>query len=220
MPAPTCFGCRRIGSEAYGGKGRPNCSLRRPMSAVSAGNSNSRCSMTASSMLLTEKPNQPEENGECGTECADLPKRVVQRFFLFWASWLLGSAKFACAQRQKPAMFAQMLLFVYRHFNGSVCMTSSDGRFMGMFAFTELPTMAARHRTSSSPYNTDWPPWHRHKRRHFARGFRFLVALPRPGLVTLRQTFVRRSHGRASGCHKTMAGSGHHHLAGGRPRDP
>jgi hypothetical protein len=41
--------------------------------ALSAGNSNSRCSMTASSMLLTEKPNQPEENGECGTECADLP---------------------------------------------------------------------------------------------------------------------------------------------------
>src|SRR5262245_42454877 len=51
MPAPTCFGCRRTGSEAPGGKGRPNYSLRRPMSALSAGNSNSRGSMTASSTL-------------------------------------------------------------------------------------------------------------------------------------------------------------------------
>src|SRR5215471_10598631 len=76
MPVLTCFGCRRIGSEAPGGKGRPNYSLRRPMSALSAGNSNSRCSMTASSMLPTEKPNQPEEDGECGTECADLPIRA------------------------------------------------------------------------------------------------------------------------------------------------
>jgi hypothetical protein len=37
--------------------------------------------------------------------------------------------KFACLQRQKPAMFAQMPLFVYRHFTGAVCTTSSDGRF-------------------------------------------------------------------------------------------
>src|SRR5258708_24628452 len=60
MPAPTCFGCRRIVSEAPGGKGRPNYSLRRPMSALSAGNSNSRCSMTASSTLgrWHENPDQ------------------------------------------------------------------------------------------------------------------------------------------------------------------
>src|SRR5262245_12578478 len=62
-PLPTkdggTFGCRRIGSEAPGGKGQPNYSLRRPMSALSAGNSNSRCSMTASSTLgrWHENPN-------------------------------------------------------------------------------------------------------------------------------------------------------------------
>jgi hypothetical protein len=51
----------------------------------------------------------------------------------------LGSTKFACVQRQKPAMFAQMPLSVYRHFTGAACMTSSsDGRFMGMIAFTGL----------------------------------------------------------------------------------
>jgi hypothetical protein len=54
--------------------------------------------------------------------------------FLVLASWLLGSAKFARLQRQTPAMFAQMPLFVYRHFTGAVCTTSSDGRFMGMVA--------------------------------------------------------------------------------------
>jgi hypothetical protein len=32
-------------------------------------------------------------------------------------------------QTQKPAMFAQMPLSVYRHFTGAVCTTSSDGRF-------------------------------------------------------------------------------------------
>ena len=50
-------------------------------------------------------------------------------FFLVLASWLLGRAKFDCLQRQKPAMFAQMPLFVYRHFTDAVCTTSSDGRF-------------------------------------------------------------------------------------------
>jgi hypothetical protein len=55
--------------------------------------------------------------------------------FLVLASWLLGSAKFARLQRQTPAMFAQMPLFVYRHLTGAVCTTSSDGRrFMGMIA--------------------------------------------------------------------------------------
>jgi len=48
--------CRRIESEAPGGKGRPNYSSRRPMSALSAGKSNSRCSMTASSTLGHENP--------------------------------------------------------------------------------------------------------------------------------------------------------------------
>ena len=41
--------------------------------------------------------------------------------------------KFACLQRQKPAMFAQMPLLVYRHFTGSVCTASSDGCF-GLFS--------------------------------------------------------------------------------------
>jgi hypothetical protein len=49
-------------------------------------------------------------------------------------SVLLGSARFAPLQRQKPAMFAQMPLSVYRHFTGAVCTTSSDGRFMGAFS--------------------------------------------------------------------------------------
>src|SRR6516225_10118475 len=59
MPVLTCFGCRRIGSDAPGGKERPNYSLRRPMAVLSAGNSNSRCSMTASSTLgrWHENPN-------------------------------------------------------------------------------------------------------------------------------------------------------------------
>jgi hypothetical protein len=36
-------------------------------------------------------------------------------------------------------MFAQMPLFVYRHFKRSVCTMSSDGVFVGMIAFTEFP---------------------------------------------------------------------------------
>jgi hypothetical protein len=40
--------------RSAGGKGRPNYSLRRPMSALSAGNSNSRWSMTASSTLRND----------------------------------------------------------------------------------------------------------------------------------------------------------------------
>jgi hypothetical protein len=43
--------------------------------------------------------------------------------FLVLVSWLLGSAKFACLQRQKPAMFAQMPLSVNRHLTGAVCTT-------------------------------------------------------------------------------------------------
>jgi hypothetical protein len=49
--------------------------------------------------------------------------------FLVLASWLLGSAKLTCLQRQKPAMFAQKPLCVYRHFTGAACTTSFNGRF-------------------------------------------------------------------------------------------
>src|SRR5262249_42415697 len=62
--------------------------------------------------------------------------RRAAAFFLVLASWLLGSAKFACLQRQKPAMFAQMPLFVYRHFNGSVCTAPSNGRSVALRIFS------------------------------------------------------------------------------------
>src|SRR5262249_13465804 len=52
-----------------------------------------------------------------------------EALFPVLASWLLGESKFACLQRQQPAMFAQRPLFVYRPFTGAVCTTSSDGRF-------------------------------------------------------------------------------------------
>src|SRR5215471_7023237 len=58
--------------------------------------------------------------------------------FLVLASWLLGGAKFARLQRQKPAMFAQMPLFVYRHFTGAVCTTPSEGRF-ALFSLPSTP---------------------------------------------------------------------------------
>jgi len=72
---------------------------------------------------------------------------VKRHFFLFWRhAWLLGRSKFACLQRQKPAMFAQMPLFVYRHFTGAVCTTSSDGRFA---LFSAPSTLASRLSNSS-----------------------------------------------------------------------
>src|SRR5262245_56000701 len=75
--------------------------------------------------------------------CSSLPSVPAQArraaLFPVLASWLLGSAKFACLQRQKPAMFAQTPLFVYRHFTGAVCTTLSDGRFA---LFSALPTAA------------------------------------------------------------------------------
>jgi hypothetical protein len=64
---------------------------------------------------------------------------VKRRFFLFWRHGCSAAAKFACLQRQKPAMFAQTPLFVYRHFTGAVCTTSSDGRF----ALFRAPSIAA-----------------------------------------------------------------------------
>ena len=77
---------------------------------------------------------------ERSTFGAPVDRRAGQApFFLVLASWLLGRAKFGCLQRQKPAMFAQMPLFVYRHFTGAVCTTSSDGRF----ALFRAPSTAA-----------------------------------------------------------------------------
>src|SRR5262249_16362026 len=61
---------------------------------------------------------------------------VKQRVFLFWRH---GCSADLCLQRQKPAMLAQMPLFVYRHFTGASCTTSSDGRF----ALFSAPSTAA-----------------------------------------------------------------------------
>ena len=71
-------------------------------------------------------------------------------FFLVLASWLLGRAKFGCLQRQKPAMFAQMPLFVYRHFTGAACTTSSDGRF-ALFSAASTAAFSVASRLSNSP---------------------------------------------------------------------
>src|SRR6516225_9166526 len=71
------------------------------------------------------------------------------QFFLVLASWLLGSAKFACLQRQKPAMFAQMPVCVYRHFTGAVCTTSSDGRF-ALFSAPSTPAFLLASGLSNS----------------------------------------------------------------------
>src|SRR5262245_66433565 len=65
------------------------------------------------------------------------------------ASWLLGRAKFVCLQMQKPAMFAQMPLFVYRHFTGAVCTTSSDGRF-ALFSAASTAAFSVASRLSNS----------------------------------------------------------------------
>src|SRR5262245_30478713 len=65
------------------------------------------------------------------------------------SSWLLGRSKFACLQRQKPAMFAQMPLFVGRHFTGAVCATSSDGRF-ALFSAPSTAAFSVASRPSKS----------------------------------------------------------------------
>src|SRR5215469_14180373 len=57
--------------------------------------------------------------------------------------------KFACLQRQKPAMFAQMPLFVYRHFTGAVGTTSSDGRF-ALFSAASIAAFSVASRLSNS----------------------------------------------------------------------
>jgi hypothetical protein len=75
------------------------------------------------------------------------PKRVVLRFFLFCRHGC--SADDPCLQRQKPAMFAQMPLFVYRHFTGAVCTTSSDGRF-ALFSAPSTAAFSVASRLSNS----------------------------------------------------------------------
>src|SRR5262249_19536736 len=65
------------------------------------------------------------------------------------ASWLLGRSKFACLQRQKPAMFAQKPLFVYRHVTGAVRTTSSDGRF-ALFSAPSTPAFSLASGLSNS----------------------------------------------------------------------
>src|SRR5262245_42795818 len=57
--------------------------------------------------------------------------------------------KFACLQRQKPAMFAQMPLSVYRHFTGAVCTTSSDGLF-ALFSAASTAAFSVASRLSNS----------------------------------------------------------------------
>src|SRR5262245_51803245 len=59
------------------------------------------------------------------------------------------SYRASCLQRQKPAMFAQMPLFVYRHFTGAVCTTSSDGRF-ALFSAPSTAAFSVASRPSNS----------------------------------------------------------------------
>jgi len=56
---------------------------------------------------------------------------------------------FACLQRQKPAMFAQMPLFVYRHFTGAACTTSSDRPF-ALFRVPSTPAFLLASGLSNS----------------------------------------------------------------------
>src|SRR5262249_39209721 len=71
---------------------------------------------------------------------------VKQRVFLFWRH---GCSADLCLQRQKPAMLAQMPLFVYRHFTGAVCTTSSDGRF-ALFSAASTAAFSVASRLSNS----------------------------------------------------------------------
>src|SRR5262249_13031206 len=82
--------------------------------------------------------------------------------------------------KAKPAMFAQTPLSEYRHFTGAVCTTSSsDGRFMGMIAFTGLSSSL-----TGVAVHLAVPPLSRYAHVR--------------GLVALRQTFVRRCQQRRS----------------------
>src|SRR5262249_53271217 len=71
-------------------------------------------------------------------------------FFLVLASWLLGRSKFGCLQRHKPAMFAQMPLFVYRHFTSAACITSSDGGRFALFSAASTAAFSVAFRLSNS----------------------------------------------------------------------
>jgi hypothetical protein len=73
----------------------------------------------------------------------------VPTFFLFWRHGCSAAAKFACLQRQKPAMFAQMPLCVYRQFTGACCTTSSDGRF-ALFSAPSTAAFSVASRLSNS----------------------------------------------------------------------
>src|SRR5262249_21860657 len=70
---------------------------------------------------------------------------VKQRVFLFWRH---GCSADLCLQRQKPAMLAQMPLFVYRHFTGASCTTSSDGRF-ALFSAASTAAFSVASRLSN-----------------------------------------------------------------------
>jgi hypothetical protein len=84
----------------------------------------------------------------------------------------LGSvgSTIAHLQRQKPAMFAQMPLSVYRHFTGAV--TSSDGRFMGAFSLasglSNSPDMV-RSPTFRSRSQLNWSPVQRAQFKTFCQ---------------------------------------------------
>ena len=71
---------------------------------------------------------------------------VKRRVFLFWRH---GCSADLCLQRQKPAMLAQMPLFVYRHFTGASCTTSSDGRF-ALFSAASTAAFSVASRLSNS----------------------------------------------------------------------
>jgi hypothetical protein len=114
-------------------------------------------------------PGQWFNNVFVGSICHRTKSREEKHhLFLVLTSWLLGSAKFACLQRQKPAMFAQKPLSVYRHFTGAVCTTSSDGRFVGAFSLasglSNSPDMV-RSPTSRSR----WSPVQRAQFKTFCR---------------------------------------------------
>jgi hypothetical protein len=93
-------------------------------------------------LLSRAKPSSGQFIGEPGQS-----RRAA--LFLVLAAWLLGSAKFVRLQRQKPAMFAQMPLFVYRHFTGAACTTSSDGRF-ALFSVPSTPAFLLASGLSNS----------------------------------------------------------------------
>src|SRR5215472_4630636 len=59
------------------------------------------------------------------------------------------SCRASCLQRQKPAMFAQTPLSVYRHFTGAVCTTSFDGRF-ALFSAPSKAAFSVASRLSNS----------------------------------------------------------------------